>query len=314
MNHMNAETMKPRIVVICGPTGIGKTSAAIKTAKVFDGEIVSADSMQIYRHMDIGTAKPTFEEQAQTIHHMVNILEPDEPFNAAKFALRAHDIIKALHIKGHLPFIVGGTGLYIKALAHGLFHSEAEDPNVRNRFKKMEEEMGTDYLYTMLTRIDSETAGRLHPNDTFRIIRALEIHEMTGKTISDFHKKHQFSDLPYISLKIGLHMERQLLYERINQRVDEMVKAGILDEVNGLLKKGYSPELKAMQSIGYRHMIDFIKGDVPWADTIRILKRDTRRYAKRQLTWFRADPEIVWVEPEDLKKIKRLVEEFLERQ
>ncbi len=311
---MNTEAIKPKIVVICGPTGIGKTSVAIKTAKIFNGEIISADSMQIYRHMDIGTAKPTFDEQAQAVHHIINILEPDEPFNAAKFAAKARDIITALHRKRYLPFIVGGTGLYIKALAHGLFHSEPEDPNVRNRLKAMEEDMGKGYLHTRLTSIDSETAGKLHPNDTFRIIRALEIHELTGITISEFHQKHNFSDLPYISLKIGLHMDRQLLYERINQRVDEMVKEGILDEVKGLLEKGYSPELKSMQSIGYRHMVDFIKGNVAWADTIRILKRDTRRYAKRQLTWFKADPEIVWTEPEDLKKIKGLVEEFLQRQ
>ncbi len=309
---MNVETKKPRIVVICGPTGIGKTSAAIKTAKIFDGEIISADSMQIYKYMDIGTAKPSPDEQAQVFHHMINILEPDESFNAAKFAVLARDRITALHRKGGLPFVVGGTGLYIKALVHGLFHTESEDPDVRRRLKKLEEEKGTGYLYTRLIQIDPETAERLHSNDTLRIIRALEIHAMTGSTISGFHQRHNFSDLPYRALKIGLHMDRQLLYERINQRVDEMVKAGVLDEVNRLLEKGWSPELKSMQSIGYRHMVDFIKGKVAWDETIRILKRDTRRYAKRQLTWFRKDPEIIWVEPGNLQKIESLVEVFLQ--
>ncbi len=308
------ETIKPKIVVICGPTGIGKTSAAIETTKVFDGEIISADSMQIYRYMDIGTAKQTLDEQAQVVHHMVNILEPDEPFNAAKFAAKAHDIILSLHRKGCIPFIVGGTGLYIKALVHGLFHTEPEDQDVRNRLKKREEELGAGYLYKRLTRIDPETAERLHSNDMLRIIRALEIYEITGRTISEFHQKHNFSDRPYSTLKIGLHMERELLYERINQRVDEMIIAGVLDEVKELLEKGYSPGLKSMQSIGYRHMVDFIQGKVTWDDTIRILKRDTRRYAKRQLTWFKADSEIVWVEPGDLKKNQRLVEEFLQGQ
>ena len=302
---------KPKIIVVCGPTGIGKTSTGIEIAGVFNGEIISADSMQVYRYMDIGTAKPTTDERARVRHHLIDIIDPVESFDAAQFAKSAHKVIIELHGRGIIPFVVGGTGLYIKALVHGLFRAKPADKNIRMRLKKETVVRGTDFIYKRLSECDPGSAERIHPNDTYRIIRALEIYETTEKAISKYHREHKFADSPFKVLKIGLQINREALYDRINRRVDAMVDAEFIGEVKGLLEKGYSADLKSMQAIGYRHMIDFIEGCISWDEALRTLKRDTRRYAKRQLTWFRADPEIVWVEPEQVKDIHGLIKSFL---
>ncbi|MCJ7617840.1 MAG: tRNA (adenosine(37)-N6)-dimethylallyltransferase MiaA [Desulfobacterales bacterium] len=308
---MKAEA-KPNIIVICGPTGLGKTSVSIELAIDFHGEIIGADSMQIYRYMNIGTAKPTLNEQARVPHHLIDIVDPDEPFDAAGFAKMAGEMIMKLHIDGVVPFVVGGTGLYIKSLVHGLSHAGPADKDIRKRLKESELLHGSGFLYEKLSKCDPEAAERIHPNDTFRIIRALEVYEATGMAISQYSKDHGFENRRFNVLKIGLHIERETLYERINQRVDAMIAAGLVDEVKMLLNRGYSEDLKSMQSIGYRHMIDFIKGRITWEETVRTLKRDTRRYAKRQMTWFKADPEIVWAEPEQLDYIKEMLQNFLQ--
>lgn len=302
---------KPKIIVVCGPTGIGKTSTGIEIAGVFNGEIISADSMQVYRYMDIGTAKPTTDERARVHHHLIDIIDPVESFDAAQFAKSAHKVIIELHGRGITPFIVGGTGLYIKALVYGLFRAKPVDKNTRMRLKKEAVVRGTDFIYKRLSECDPGSAERIHPNDTYRIIRALEIYETTEKAISKYHREHKFADSPFKVLKIGLQINREALYDRINRRVDAMVDAKFVDEVKGLLEKGYSTDLKSMQAIGYRHMIDFIEGRISWDEALRTLKRDTRRYAKRQLTWFRADPEIEWIEPEQVKDIHGLIKSFL---
>ncbi len=302
---------KPKIIVVCGPTGIGKTSTSIEIAGVFNGEIINADSMQVYRYMDIGTAKPTPDERARVHHHLIDIIDPAESFDAAQFAKSAHKIIIELHRRGITPFVVGGTGLYIKALVHGLFRAKPADKNIRTRLKKEAVVRGTDFIHKRLSECDPDSAERIHPNDTYRIIRALEIYETTEKAISKYHREHKFADSPYKVLKIGLQINREALYDRINRRVDAMIDAEFVDEVKGLLEKDYSADLKSMQAIGYRHMIDFIEGRISWDEALRTLKRDTRRYAKRQLTWFRADSEIVWVEPEQVKDIHRLIKSFL---
>ncbi|MBA3019049.1 MAG: tRNA (adenosine(37)-N6)-dimethylallyltransferase MiaA [Proteobacteria bacterium] len=308
---MNTEA-KPNIIVICGPTGLGKTAVSIELALDFHGEIIGADSMQIYRYMDIGTAKPTRNEQAQVPHHLIDIVDPDDPFDAAGFAKMAGEMIMNLHAVGIVPFVVGGTGLYIKALVHGLSHAGPADTDIRKRLKEAELLHGPGFLYEKLSKCDQEAAERIHPNDTYRIIRALEVYEATGMAISQYSKDHGFENRRFNVLKIGLHIERETLYERINQRVDAMIAAGLVDEVKMLLNRGYSEDLKSMQSIGYRHMIDFIKGRITWEETVRTLKRDTRRYAKRQMTWFKADPEIVWAEPEQLDYIKEMIKNFLQ--
>ncbi len=302
---------KPKIIVLCGPTGIGKTSTGIEIAGAFNGEIISADSMQVYRYMDIGTAKPTPDERARVHHHLIDIIDPIESFDAAQFAKSAHKVIIELHGRGITPFVVGGTGLYIKALVHGLFHAKPADKNIRMRLKKEAVVRGTDFIYKRLSECDPDSAERIHPNDTYRIIRALEIYETTEKAISKYHREHKFADSPFKVLKIGLQINRDALYDRINRRVDAMVDAEFVDEVKGLLEKGYSTDLKSMQAIGYRHMIEFIEGRISWDEALRTLKRDTRRYAKRQLTWFRTDPEIEWIEPEQVKDIHELIKSFL---
>lgn len=308
---IDADMPKPRVIVICGPTGVGKTSSVIEIAKEFNGEIINADSMQIYKYMDIGTAKPTLKEQACVKHHMIDIVNPDEPFDAAKFAKMARRIIMQLYKRNITPFIVGGTGFYIKALLYGLFQAEPVDPDFRLRLKNEAEIDGAAFLHKRLKKYDPDTAEKIHPNDTYRIIRALEILEATGKTISEYHREHRFADNPFEVLTIGLHMNREVLYDRINRRVDTMISAGLLDEVKRLIGMGLAEELKPMQSIGYRHMIDFIKGRISWDDTLQTFKRDTRRYAKRQFTWFKADPDILWTEPKELTEMCRLIKNFL---
>jgi tRNA dimethylallyltransferase len=308
---MNSAAAKPKIIIICGPTGIGKTTVALDLAQHFGGQIIGADSMQVYKYMDIGTAKPTAEERARVVHHMVDFVEPDESFDAAQYAAGARAKVIELEQQHVPPFVVGGTGLYIKALLYGLFDEKVTDPNIRDRLKAELDAHGIRSLYDRLVRLDPETADWLHPNDSYRILRALEVVEATGQPISRHQKKHGFFDRPFDPLKIGLNLDRTILYERIDRRVDAMISAGFLDEVKGLTARGYSASLKSMQSIGYRHMVDYIEGRSSWDECVRTLKRDHRRYAKRQLTWFRADSEIIWKEPGQLEALKLLIENFM---
>jgi tRNA dimethylallyltransferase len=298
---------KPKVIVICGPTGIGKTSVGIELAEMFGGEIISADSMQIYRYMDIGTAKPTADEQSRIPHHLIDLVDPDGDFDAAAFAQMAREKVMQLHHRRIMPFVVGGTGLYIKALLQGLFHSNPVDPAIRERLTNEAAENGGKSLYDRLQQVDPDTADRLHLNDTYRIIRALETVESSGKSISEHHQDHGFKDEPFDALKMALQMDRPALYDRIDRRVDLMIEAGLVAEVKKLLEMGYPADLKSMQSIGYRHVADFLEGRLPWDECVRTLKRDTRRFAKRQLTWFGADHQIQWYEPDQLKDMIGLV-------
>ena len=308
---MVSTATKPPIIVICGPTGIGKTTAAIEAAEKFNGEIISADSMQIYRMMEIGTAKPSHEECRRVPHHMIDIADPDEPFDAARFAEKARKIIFDLHRRGVVPFVAGGTGLYIKALVHGLFQADPPDPETRRQIKAEVANLGSDALHNRLTQVDPEAAERIHPNDRFRIVRALEMHAVSGVPLSEHHREHSFRDSPFRVLNIGLTMDREALYARIDSRVDAMITAGLEGEVSWLLKSGYSEELKSMQSIGYRHMIAYLTRHMPREEALRTMKRDTRRYAKRQMTWFKAVADIVWIEPNRIKELYPRIEAFL---
>ena len=311
---MASSQSKPKAIIICGPTGIGKTSFAIQLARLFQGEIIGADSMQIYRHMDIGTAKPTPAERSMVPHHMVDIVEPDEPFDAETYATLSFSLVMALQARLVLPLVVGGTGLYIKALIHGLFDARPGDEGIRMRLKQKAEKEGTEALFERLKQVDPVTAQKLHVNDSYRIIRALEVYETAGIPISDYQQRHRFQESRLTTLKFGLHSERERLYQRIDHRVDMMIQAGLLDEVRRLREAGYSGALKSMQSIGYRHMCDFLDGHLDWAEAVRTLKRDTRRYAKRQMTWFKTDREIVWVDPVVSREVKTRTREFLSDQ
>ena len=308
---MTESKTKPKLIVICGPTGIGKTSAAIGVAETFGGEIINADSMQVYRSMNIGTAKPTAEEQDRIAHHMVDVVDPGEDFDAARFSLMARKIAREFIARGVTPIVAGGTGLYIKAMIYGLFQTEPPDPAIRRKLRAEAERIGSVALHRRLQEIDSEAAARIHTNDTFRIIRALETVGTTGRSITDHHHQHGFRESPFRVLKIGLDMDRERLYERINERVDAMIAAGLLDEVRKLLDSGIDSEAKAMRALGYRHMVDYLKSRLPWEEAVRTMKRDTRRFAKRQLSWFRADEEIIWSTPEEISDLYPTIEDFL---
>jgi tRNA dimethylallyltransferase len=305
------KNMKKKIIVICGPTGIGKTGFAIQLAKKFDTEIVGGDSMQLYRHMDIGTAKPDARERAMARHHMVDVADPDEDFDAARFATMADRIIDDLDAQGKTAIVAGGTGFYLKALLHGLFRGRAANHEV---VAKLEAEAsdGAD-LHARLQGLDPASAARIHPNDLFRVVRALEVVETTGRPISSLQQDHGFGEERYQSLKFGLYMDREKLYQRIEKRVDLMLEQGLVDEVRGLIDRGYSPDLKSMQSIGYRHVCDYLSGKFTYEESVRLLKRDTRRYAKRQFTWFRREKEMVWLEPGETERAADLVAEFLKK-
>ena len=303
---------RPPVLVVCGPTGIGKTAAAIRLAERFHGEIINADSMQVYRHMDIGTAKPTAQEQQRARHHLIDVVDPQEHFDAARFAAMARNAAADLRHHGLLPVLAGGTGLYIKAFLQGLFPAGATDRRTRKALKKEAAAKGSHHLHQRLRRLDPEAAERIHPNDTVRLVRALETALVTGRSLSQHHRRHAFADVPFRSLKIGLTMERKRLYNRIDRRVEAMIAAGLVEEVKGLLAAGCSADLKSMQSIGYRHMVGYLSGKLDFTEAVRTLKRDTRRFAKRQFTWFSADPSIRWTEPERLPELFPEIEAFLD--
>jgi tRNA dimethylallyltransferase len=288
------EMNQPRVVIVLGPTGVGKSKLAIEWAEELGGEIISADSMQVYRYMDIGTAKPTLDDQKRVQHHLIDLVTPDQPFHAALYRTLGRKTIDQLYENKTPIWVVGGTGLYIKTLTQGLFSSPKIDPHVRESLKQEAKEKGTDALYERLKKVDPKTAFHLHPNDLFRIIRALEVFDSTGAPISFYREQHRFGEKPYLTLKVGLEINRDRLYHRIEKRVDQMLEKGFLQEVERLMEMGYGPALKPMQSLGYKQMVQFLLKEIGWDEAVRQMKRDTRHYAKRQLTWFKADSEIHW--------------------
>ncbi len=300
-----------KIIVICGPTGIGKTAFSIALAKAFNGEIVGADSMQIYKYMNIGTAKPDALELKMAPHHIVDFLDPKDPFDAGQYVKVADQAINDILQRKKLPIVAGGTGLYIRALLYGLFRSRPICEKTIGKLTKALEINGNQQLYDLLKECDPNAAKKIHPNDSYRVIRALELFQTSGKIISKEQQNHNFENQRYKSLKIGLHMDREQLYDRINRRVDIMLDQGLLLEVKTLLESGYSIDLKPMNSIGYKHMGMFLNKEVDWEEAVRLLKRDTRRYAKRQFTWFRKDKDIIWFEPQQIDESKDCVKEFL---
>ena len=306
---------KTKIIIIIGPTSIGKSQLALDLANEFDTEIISADSMQIYRYMDIGTAKPTPDEQRWVKHHLIDVLYPDEAFSAELFRQRATTAISNVNRQGKIAIVAGGTGLYVKALTGGLFDGPGADPQLRQELKEKAAKEGSQSLYRELTEIDPVTAARLHHNDSFRIIRALEVYQLTQRPLSKHHDKHNFKKSPFETLKICLHLEdRQRLYSRIEHRADRMMAAGLVDEVKSLLTMGYTADLKPMQALGYKQITGYLSGEFSLDESILRLKRDTKRYAKRQMTWFRADPEINWYTyPDDYGEILRKTKGFVKR-
>jgi tRNA dimethylallyltransferase len=308
------EMDRPRVVILLGPTGVGKSKLALEWAEELGGEIISADSMQVYRHMDIGTSKPTPDDQRRVQHHLIDLVTPDEPFHAAFYRTLGRKTIDQLHRDEKRIWVVGGTGLYIKTLTQGLFSSPKIDPRLRETLKQEANEKGTSTLYERLKGVDPKTASRLHPHDLFRIIRALEVFDSTGVPISFYREQHHFGEKPYLTLKIGLETNREKLYRRIEERVNQMLEKGFLREVEGLIAMGYGRELNPMQSLGYKQMVQFLSKEMGWEEAVRQMKRDTRRYAKRQRAWFKADPEVQWWdESADRKRIFLEIKSFFGR-
>ncbi len=310
---MPASENLPRIVAIVGPTASGKSSLVFRLAREVRGEIISADSMQVYRRMDIGTAKPSPEERSAIPHHLIDILEPDQGYSAALFRRQAEGVISRLH-QNHVPiFVAGGTGLYLKVLTQGLFHGPGADSELRRELKEKVSREGISSLYEELLRLDPAAASRIQSRDIFRIIRALEVYRQSGRPISRFQEEHGFHEKPYKVLKIGLFWEREELYRRVDGRVERMIGSGWIEEVRSLLQQGYSRDLKAMKSLGYRQLAAYLLGEMPLAETIGLIKRDTRRFSKRQMTWFRADEEIQWVLPgeDHYSSIREKIRAFL---
>lgn len=304
---------KPKIVALVGPTATGKSNLALHLAQRFRGEIISADSVQVYRGLDIGTAKPSAEDRRLAFHHLIDIREPDEDYSAASFRQEADGVIDELHKRKTPIFVVGGTGFYLKALTRGLFRGPAADSQLRLALQEKAKGEGREALHRELQKVDAEAASRIHPHDRFRVIRALEVHSLGRKPISHFQREHGFREAPYDVLKIGLTCEREDLYRRIELRVDRMMELGWVDEVRSLLNQGYDPGLKSMQSLGYRHIVASLFGDLTLEEAVGLIKRDTRRYAKRQLTWVKADPEVLWfpADPGSFQTIGSIVEAFL---
>jgi tRNA dimethylallyltransferase len=288
----------PKLILISGPTCSGKSVLAVAIAKLLGGQIINADSMQVYSGMDIGTAKLPISERKGILHYLIDIVNPDQKFNAALFSSNALPIIKDLHLRKIPIIVVGGTGLYVKALLGGLFKCPPSKPELRKSLWEECENRGLSFLYQRLSGLDRKAADSIHPMDKIRIIRALEVIHLAGYPFSELAGRHGFSDRRFLALNLCLNVDRQVLYKRINRRTVSMIESGFINEVEGLLSKEYSPELKPMKAIGYRHIVGYIKGRWDIDEATRLIQRDTRRYAKRQLTWFRADPDTIWVDPD----------------
>jgi tRNA dimethylallyltransferase len=304
--------MKPKLVIILGPTGVGKSEVGIDVALRIGGEIVNADSQLVYRYMDIGTAKPPASAREKARHHLIDVIDPDGEFNAALYRQTALTAIAEISARGKKPIVCGGTGLYLRALTQGLFVGPGKNPEVRKQLEGEAETRGLDALYERLREVDPEATRWIHPNDRYRIVRALEVFEITGKGISCWQKEHGFPESTFEVLKIGLNRERRELYDLINHRCDDMIARGLVEEVKGLMGKGYRLDLPALQSVGYKQIGLYLRGELTLEDAVTLIKRDTRHLAKRQLTWFRAEKEIRWFHPErERNDIVRGAREFL---
>lgn len=285
--------MRQKVLVLIGPTAVGKTELSLSMAERLSAEIVSADSMQVYQGMDIGTAKASLAERKRIPHHLLDVVNPDETFNVADYVALAEEVLASLQVKQVVPIITGGTGLYIDALLDGfLFPDATADPKIRQQLEA-EAKINPLSLHKELEKVDPVSANKFHPNDLRRIIRALEVYRRTGEPISELQKKKQSSDRPYNPLYIGITRHRPELYNRVNKRVDQMIEAGLVDEVRTLLEL-YPHQPTALQALGYKEIAWYLQGELSLQEAVELLKRDTRRYAKRQLSWFKRNQRIHW--------------------
>lgn len=293
MKAKRARSTIPSLIIIIGPTASGKSAVAFELAKLIDGEIISCDSMQIYKYLNIGTAKPSRAQRRSIPHHVIDICYPDESFSAGEFQKCAEKAITKILKKNKIPILVGGTGLYVKTITDGLCPSPPRDSSLRSTFKNLIKKHGGEYLYKKLKRVDPISAKNIHPHNIKRIERALEVYEITGLPLSLWHKN---TTKPSYKTRIfGLSWNREILYKKINKRVHDMIEHGFVAEVKKLLAKGYSPNLHSLSSLGYRQIVQFLEGTYTLTEAVNLIQRDTRRYAKRQMTWWRKDKNIRWI-------------------
>ena len=289
--------MKRPLIILTGPTAVGKTKASIGLAKALNGEIISADSMQVYKYMDIGSAKIRPEEMQGIRHYLIDELEPDEEFHVVKFQQMAKEAMEAIYAKGKIPIVVGGTGFYIQALLYDIDFTESnEDTAYRQELEQLANEKGAEHLHEMLRKVDPVSADTIHANNVKRVIRALEFYHQTGEKISEHNEQERAKNSPYDFCYFVLNDDREKLYERINLRIDQMLEEGLVDEVKALKDKGYTRDMVSMQGLGYKEILDYLNNECTLEEAIYILKRDTRHFAKRQLTWFRRERDVIWIE------------------
>ena len=290
------QTNKRPLVILTGPTAVGKTAASIGLAKAIGGEIISADSMQVYREMDIGSAKIRPEEMDGVPHHLVDVLDPSEDFNVVLFQQMAKEAMEGIYQRGHIPIVVGGTGFYIQALLYDIdFTENNADTAYREELEALAKTQGAEYLHEMLEKVDPESAEQIHFHNIKRVIRALEYYQQTGQKISEHNEAERQKTSPYHFAYFVLNDDRARLYDRIDHRVDAMIEAGLVDEVRALQQDGCTRDMVSMQGLGYKEILDYLNGKLSMEEAVRILKRDTRHFAKRQITWFKREKDVIWV-------------------
>lgn len=301
-----------KLVILTGPTAVGKTDISIKLAKTINGEIISADSIQVYKHMDIGSAKIRPDEMQGVRHHLIDILEPTEDFNVSSFKSMAKNAIGDIYSRGRIPILVGGTGFYIQAVIRDVDFTENEDDGYRKELEKTYKEKGSDYLYKMLLEQDEEAAKSIHPNNVKRVIRALEFKHQTGQNISEHNKNEKSKASPYNYAYFVLNQNREVLYDRIEKRIDAMLSEGLVDEVRALVEDhGLTSDNVSMQGLGYKEIYSYLKGECTLDEAIYVLKRDTRHFAKRQLTWFKGQNDVIWIDKDIIKTEQEQLEYML---
>ncbi len=310
------ETTKRPLVILTGPTAVGKTALSIALAKAIGGEIISADSMQVYRHMDIGSAKITPEEMEGIPHYLIDVLEPDQEFNVVVFQELAKQAAAEIYSRGHIPIVAGGTGFYIQALVYDIdFTENDEDTAFRRTLEEQAKREGAEALYERLRAVDPESCESIHAHNIKRVIRAIEFYEKTGKKISEHNREQRQNDSPYNFAYFVLNDDRELIYERINVRVDLMMAQGLVEEVRALRESGCRKEMVSMQGLGYKELLSYLEGETSMEEAVYLIKRDTRHFAKRQLTWFRREKEVIWVDKtvfdHDSQKILNFMQDFL---
>ncbi len=304
--------MKKPLIILTGPTAVGKTELSVKLAKALQGEIISADSIQVYKYMDIGSAKVTKEEMEGVKHYLIDELMPDEEFNIFYFKEKAKEYVNEIYKNNHIPIVAGGTGFYIQSLLYDIeFKNEESDDQIRNELYQLYEKQGAAYIHNILKEIDPESAAAIHENNVKRVIRAIEYYRLNGEKISAHNEREKQKNSPYNFKYYCLNMDRKLLYERINKRVDIMVKNGLVEEVKSLLNMGYSKNLVSMQGIGYKEIVLYLEGNITLEEAVEMIKQETRRFAKRQLTWFRREKEVTFINYEDFDFDKEKVLEFM---